>query len=97
MYDTIEVKCLDCGKLTYPQTKVMGDETLQILKKGDKIDSDEIKDCFLELKNWCEHCKASLVLEIRSGTIFGLTKKAPTMKEGLWGELLKQDNTKVIK
>lgn len=88
MYDTIEVKCLSCGKLTYPQTKCMGDETLQILKKGDKIDSDVIKDCNLELKNRCEHCKASLVLEIKSGTILDLTKEEPTMREELWGKLV---------
>lgn len=87
MYDTIEVKCLDCGKLTYPQTKIMGDETLQVLRKGDKIDSDVIKDCNLELKNSCEHCKVPLILEIRSGTILSLTKNKATFKEYDWGEL----------
>lgn len=90
LYDTIEVKCLYCGKLTYPQTKVLGDNTLQTLKVGDRIDTDLFDNdgVIIRLKNNCEHCNKPLNLNIQQGMIEGLTKKTATIKETLYGDMI---------
>ena len=65
-YDMVSVKCNKCGKYTEPQTKSLGDDCLQTFNVGDDFDSDlfDYRTCILELKDSCEHCKATLKIKI---------------------------------
>ena len=92
-YDMVSVKCPKCKTYTTPQTKILGDNSLETFNTGDSFDSDtfDYRTCVLQLKDDCEHCGATLKIKILSGKYVCSTDDEPQYKELQWGELEKCD------
>jgi len=86
MFDTVEIKCPYCEKLSSSQTKVLGDCCLETFGIGSEVDSDIYSGIF-ELKNKCE-CGQPLRILILGGRIISSTKDKSKYIEKEWGEVV---------
>ena len=83
-FDYIEIECCYCHNEFEAQTKILGNNCLDTLKVGSKIENKELDNTRLELKNLCS-CGKTIILKIENGIIKGTTKDNPTHVESHFG------------
>ncbi len=92
-YDVIVIKCRTCGKEINSQTKILGNNTMQIFRVGDKIleydwrgnPCNSLANRILKLKNKCG-CGSDNAIIIKDRKIIGIEDpKYANCVEKYWG------------
>ncbi len=92
-YDVIVIKCRTCGKEINSQTKILGNNTMQIFRVGDKIleydwrgnPCNSLANRILKLKNKCG-CGSDNAIIIKDRKIINVEyPKYANCIEGHWG------------
>lgn len=98
MYDIIVIKCLNCGKMTSSQTKIIGNNDMTTYCVGHKIPNKKFANCILELKNKCG-CRSGNAIVIKNGKIIGVENpKYASCREGYFGSVYWEDKlTQIVK
>ncbi len=85
MFDVINIKCRKCEKEVNSQTKILGNNTMQIFRVGDKILEYALRNRILKLKNKCE-CGSDNAIIIKDRKIIGVEDpKYSNCVEKYWG------------
>ena len=84
IYNIINYVCQYCGKPTSSQTKILGNQTMQVYNLGDSIRHPDI---LILLKNACEHCGCKNAIRIADNEIVEIRKNGDDviLKESYWG------------